>query len=88
MKQIILLAVLSISTATFAKDYQVTGPVIEATDSKFIVDKKGEKFEIARTPSTKVTGDLKVGDKATVYYSMTATEVEVKADPKAKAKKK
>ena len=87
MKQIILLAVFSITSVAFAKDYQVTGLIVEVNDSKIIVDKKGEKFEIARTPSTKITGDLKVGNKATVYYSMTATEVEMKADKKAKEKK-
>jgi len=34
---------------------------------------------IARTADTKVTGDLKVGEKVTVEYSMTATTIEVKA---------
>ena len=66
--------------------YQVTGPVLEVSDSKIVVQKGKEKWEIARTPDTKVTGDLKVGSKVTVEYSMTAKSVDVKAD-KGKAKK-
>ena len=87
MKHLILIAALGLSSVAIAKDYQVTGPVVEVSDSKIIVDKKGEKFEITRTPATKVgAGELKVGQKVTVYYSMTATEVEMK--PEAKSKKK
>ena len=41
--------------------------------------KKGDdNWEIARTNKTKITGDLKVGAKVTIYYTMTAAEVEVK----------
>jgi ribosomal 50S subunit-recycling heat shock protein len=43
-----------------------------------------ERFEIDRDSNTKVTGDLKVGDKVTVQYTMSAKEVEVKADKNAK----
>ena len=64
--------------------YQVTGPIVEVSDSKIVVMKGKEKFEVARDSSTKVTGDLKVGDKVTIHYTMTAKEIEVKAD---KAKK-
>jgi hypothetical protein len=39
---------------------------------------KKERFEIMRNADTKVTGDLKVGAKVTVQYTMTATAVEVK----------
>lgn len=72
-------AVLGISSFTFAgTTYQVTGPVLEVTDTKIVVQKENEKWEIARTPGTKVTGELKVGAKVTVHYTMTATSVEVK----------
>jgi hypothetical protein len=64
--------------------YQVTGPIVEVDDSKIVVMKGKEKFEVARDSSTKVTGDLKVGDKVTIHYTMTAKEIEAKAD---KAKK-
>jgi hypothetical protein len=75
------------------KEYQVTGPVLEVTDSSITVQKGKEKWQLARTKDTKVTGDLKVGAKVTVMYTMTATSVEAKGDGKgdgkadAKAKK-
>ena len=58
--------------------YQVTGPVLELTDIKIVVQKDNEKWELARTADTKVTGDLKVGGKVTVTYSMTAKSITVK----------
>jgi hypothetical protein len=67
------------------KTYQVTGPVLEVTDSMIAVQKGKDRWEIKRDASTKVTGDLKVGDKVKITYTMTATEVEVKAG---KGKKK
>src|SRR5690242_15449212 len=84
MKRVVTALSLSIfASAVFA--YQVTGPVLEVTDSKIVVQKGKERWEIARTPDTKVTGDLKVGAKVTVEYTMTAKSVEAKAD---KPKKK
>ena len=72
---------LALSGSAFAgaKSYQVTGPVIEVNDSMIVVTKGKERFEIDRDSSTKVTGDLKVGDKVTIMYTMTAKDVEVKA---------
>ena len=68
--------------------YQVTGPVTAVDDSMITVMKGKEKFEVARDSNTKVTGDLKVGDKVTIMYTMTAKEVEVKSAGKTdKAKK-
>ncbi len=58
--------------------YQVTGPVLELTDTKIVVQKGDEKWELARTPDTKVTGALKVGSKVTISYAMTAKSVAVK----------
>jgi hypothetical protein len=58
--------------------YQVTGPVLEMTDTKIVVQKGKEKWELARTTDTKVTGALKVGSKVTISYIMTATAVTVK----------
>ena len=49
------------------------------------VQKGKDRWEIARDSNTKVTGDLKVGAKVTITYTMTATEVEVKAGKEAKA---
>jgi hypothetical protein len=67
--------------------YQVTGPVTAVDDTMITVMKGKEKFEVARDSSTKVTGDLKVGDKVTITYTMTAKEVEVKAAKTDKADK-
>ena len=70
------------------KEYQVTGPVLEVTDASITVQKGKEKWQLARTKDTKVTGDLKVGAKVTIMYTMTATSVEAKADAKAEKAKK
>ena len=85
LRSLVTIAALILASSTWA--YQVTGPVLEVSDSKIVVQKGKEKWEIARTPDTKVTGDLKVGSKVTVEYTMTAKSVDVKAD-KAKSKKK
>ena len=77
---------LSASGAPAVNDYQVTGPILELTDTKIVVEKGKEKWEIARTPDTKVTGELKVGAKVTIHYTMSAGSVEVKPDAKADAK--
>jgi hypothetical protein len=68
--------------APHAKTYQVTGPVLEMTESTITVQKGDEKWQVARDPGTKVKGDLKVGSKVTIEYQMVAKDVEVKADKK------
>ena len=63
--------------------YQVTGPVAEVTDTKIVVMKGTERFEVERNAATKVEGgEVKVGSKVTIKYVMTAATVEVKADEK------
>src|SRR5450755_3185058 len=82
---LILAAALALSGAALAagaKDYQVTGPVLEVTDTMIAVKKGNDRWEIAKDSSTKGAGDAKVGDKVTVHYTMTATEVEAKASAK------
>jgi hypothetical protein len=66
------------------KTYQVTGPVLDVTPTTITVQKGNDKWEIARNSSTKVTGDLKTGAKVTIYYTMVASEVEVKSTKGAK----
>ena len=78
-----LLASRSLNAAD-TKTYQVTGPVLDVTPTAITVKKGNDNWEIARTSKTKITGDLKVGAKVTIYYTMVAAEVEVK---EAKAKK-
>jgi hypothetical protein len=80
----------SLAFAAAVKTYQVTGPVLEVSDTMIAVQKGKDRWELARTPDTKVTGDLKVGSKVTIEYRMNATQVEVKdkAKPKEAPKKK
>lgn len=78
----LLAALASPALARQPKTYQVTGPVVEATDDMIVVQKGKEKWEIARGPDTKVTGDIKPGAKVTVEYRMTATSVAAKAGKK------
>jgi hypothetical protein len=65
------------------KTYQVTGPVLEVRDDVIVVQKGKEKWEIARSADTKITGELKVGAKVTIEYRMSAATVEVKGGDKA-----
>lgn len=74
----------SMALAATVKTYQVTGPVLEVSDTMIAVQKGKDRWELARTPDTKVTGDLKVGSKVTIEYRMNATQVEVKDKAKAK----
>jgi hypothetical protein len=81
-----LLAVPAVIAAV--NTYQVTGPVLEVTNDKIVVQKGKDRWELARDGSTKVNGDLKVGAKVTIEYRMTATTVDVKAETAAPAAKK
>ncbi|HAR96152.1 MAG TPA: hypothetical protein DCR97_09350 [Deltaproteobacteria bacterium] len=68
----------SVAFAAGPNTYQVTGPVLEVKDTMITVQKGKEKWQIAKDPSTKVTGDLKVGSKVTIEYTMKATSIDVK----------
>ncbi len=85
-----LLAVVSLAMSSVAfagvKDYQVTGPVLEVNSSMIAVQKGKDRWEIARDSNTKASAEPKVGDKVTVHYTMSATNIEAKAD-KGAAKK-
>jgi hypothetical protein len=83
-------ASLALSSVAFAgaKTYEVTGPVLEVNDSMIIVQKGKDRWEINRDANTKVTGDVKVGDKVHVTYTMSASDIEVKAGKGAKKETK
>jgi len=97
VKKLLILAVF-IAVAAFAagyayaaaavKTYQVTGPVLDVRSDAVVVKKGSENWEIAKDASTKVTGDLKVGEKMKIDYRMTATEIEVKPATATTKKKK
>lgn len=79
MKKLIVLgavAALAFSAPAFAapKTYQVTGPVVELSADKIVVQKGKEKWEIAQGSAALPAG-VKVGDKVTIEYSMTAATV-------------
>jgi len=89
MKKILLVVVVFLLTVSLAlaagpKTYQVTGPVLEVTNDVITVQKGKEKWQIARDKDTKIKGDLKVGAKVTIEYTMKAASVEVKGDAKKK----
>ena len=81
---------LALSSTAFAagKDYQVTGPILEVNDSMIAVQKGKDRWEIARDANTKASGEMKVGDKVTVHYTMTATSIEAKPAKAEKGAKK
>lgn len=91
-KALILVCLLMfVAVAAFAagpKTYQVTGPVMEIKDDVITVQKGKERWEIAKSAATKVAGDLKVGSKVTIEYTMTATKIQGKEEKKAKDEKK
>ena len=90
MKKLFIAAALVLaSTSAFAgvKTYQVTGPVLELSDKSILVEKGKEKWEIARDANTKLPDSVKVGSKVTIYYSMTAAEVEDKSPKSAEPAK-
>ena len=92
MKRLILVVVavlfcVSVVFAAGPKTYQVTGPILEIKDGMIIVQKGDDKWEIAKDAATKVTGELKVGSKVLIEYTMKAATIEVK-DAGKKAEKK
>ena len=79
-RSIAVVAAMLLGTAAYA--YQVTGPVLEVTDSKIVVEKNKERWEIARDKDTKGDKNIKKGDRVTIQYRMTATEIESKSAKK------
>jgi hypothetical protein len=75
---------LSAASLAVAKDYQVTGPVLDVKDDVIVVKKGNENWEIARDKNTKTTGEVKKGDRVMIKYKMTATSIEGKEPTKAK----
>ena len=65
-----------------AKDYQVTGPVVDVTNDQITVKKGTENWEIARDKDTKATGEIKKGDRVMIKYKMIATTIESKSTAK------
>ncbi len=84
---VLVAVVVGAAFAAAPKTYQVTGPVLSVTNDMIVVQKGDDKWEVGRDAATKISGDLKVGEKVTIYYRMVATSVEVtSAAAKGKAK--
>jgi hypothetical protein len=81
-------ALAALAALAAAKKYQVTGKVLEVSDKLIVVQKDDDKWELERTATTKIDGDLKVGAKVTISYHMVADSGEVKAGADAKDSKK
>jgi len=79
---------LSLATTAAAKDYQVTGPVVDLKDDAIVVKKGDENWEIARDKNTKTIGSIKKGDRVMIKYKMTATSIESKEPAKGKSEAK
>jgi hypothetical protein len=84
MKRFLIIVAVLMFAASVAfagvNSYQVTGPVLEVTKDKIVVQKGKEKWEIALDAGTKVPADVKVGSKVMIKYEMKATSIEVKAE--------
>lgn len=69
-----LLLILAIGIAfsgiVFAQTSQLTGKIISVSTSAITVQKGREVWDIKRSRSTRVDGDLKVGSTVTVTYNM------------------
>ena len=58
-----------------AMTYRIVGPVAELSDTKIVVVKNQERWEIARNADTKVVGDVVLGKEVTVEYRMSASAI-------------
>jgi hypothetical protein len=74
-----------VAFAAGAKTYEVTGTVLETTPTKIVVQKGTERWEIDLDPQTKVKGELKVGAKVTITYTMSAAKIDAGTLTKLKA---
>ncbi len=80
---IVVLAVSLLSVSPWAagpKTYQATGSVLEIKGDVIVVLKGTDKWEVAKDAATKITGDLKVGARVTIEYTMTAKTIEAKGE--------
>jgi hypothetical protein len=76
----VVLASMVLAGPALADDhsYQVTGPVLNVTDTSITVKKGSAPWTVSRDANTKVTGELKVGSKVTISYHMVADTVAAK----------
>jgi len=78
----LVLSAAVLASAAAPKSYQVTGPVTKVEGNLVTVQKGKETWEV--DAGTLAPAGLKVGDKVTITYTMTAKSVEVKPGKPAK----
>lgn len=91
---IVAAAVVAFAVTTFAaetKTYRAVGTILHLTDAKITLRMSANDMEFTRDAKTKVNGDLKPGQPATVMYVKVlgqphATEVTMGAPAKAAKK--
>lgn len=66
--------------APASRAYQVSGPVLEVTGTKIVVEKNEERWEIERNKSTQGTTNIQKGDRVTIQYKLIANEVKINSD--------
>jgi hypothetical protein len=71
--------------AAGGKTYEVTGTVLETTPTKIVVQKGAERWELDLDPQTKIRGELNVGAKVTITYTMSAAKIDAGPLTKLKA---
>jgi hypothetical protein len=93
-RALLSLLVLAMITVAFAagghaagKSYQFTG-VVKAVDASSMTVEKSAKETWQFDLSKDTKGTAKVGDKVTVYYTMSATQIEAKPAAAATSAKK
>ena len=84
----LLLLTLPTLAAAGPKSYQVTGTVLEVRGDTVVVEKGKEKWELALGAVKATGGELAVGAKVTIEYTMAAKSLEVKPAPAVKPAKK
>ncbi len=92
LRIVLAIAVLTVCSApAFGIDlksdsFQVTGTIEKIDEGTITVMKGKERFHITKDAATKITGELKAGEKVTVHYKMYAVDIEAKAAAKSKKK--
>jgi hypothetical protein len=74
-----------VAFAAGGKTYEVTGTVLETTPTKIVVQKGAERWEVDLDPQTKIKGEVKIGAKVTITYTMSAAKIDAGALTKLKA---
>src|SRR5207249_3024302 len=76
---VISFAICPTGSVAGSKAYAVTGTILDVTPTMIALQKDGERWEIDLDPQTKVSGELKVGAKVTIKYTMSAAKIDSSA---------